>query len=65
MKKLRETKAFIVTKGPKGIRITAKERSSPQSKLVTKELWEELATLEEKSFHIACVWDLGIGVWSR
>jgi hypothetical protein len=65
---LRQTKGFVATVSPRGVRITAKERSvQPQSRVVRRdEDWDRyLAGLSDASFDGACVVDYGIGVFKR
>jgi len=65
---LRQTRAFIATVRPRGVRITATERNvEAQSRVVRRdEDWDRyLAGLGDASFNGACVVDYGIGVFKR
>jgi hypothetical protein len=66
--RLRETKAFIAARSPRGVRLTAKERNVTSRSRVVRlvEDWENyLRGLGDESFNAACVIDFGVGVWTR
>ena len=64
---LGETSAFILTRCPRGVRVTAKERGAvPASRVLRLKEWDNyLSTVSEASLDGACVMDFGVGVFRK